>query len=54
MTEEQLEMVSDLTRDGVFKVLVIKNGFVFLTSPVVDPEVLYRVSPKGRMENVAL
>ena len=54
MTPEQLEIVSDLTRHNVFKVLVIKKGFVFLTSPVIDPEVMYRVSPKGKLENVAL
>lgn len=54
MTEEQFITVTDYTRDGYYRVLFIKRGFVFLSSPIVDPETLLRVAPNGKIEDMTV
>lgn len=54
MTEDQLITVTHYTRNGYFRVLFIKRGFVFLSSPIVDPEVLLRVAPNGKVEDMTI
>lgn len=52
MTEKQRIAVTECTRDGRYRVLFIKRGFVFLSSPIADPETLLRVSPDGKIVRI--